>query len=295
MSLLKGKDIAEDIYSSLKTKIENLKQNNIIPGLTVILVGDRKDSETYVSMKNKKCLELGIKSNILKFNSDVDEETLISNIDSLNLNSTVHGILIQLPLPTHINPERVLSRVVLNKDVDGFHYENIGRLATNKNPTFKPCTPDGCMELIKKTNIDISGKHAVILGRSNIVGLPIALMLLHSNATVTICHSKTQNIEEHTKKADIVIAACGKTEMVKKEWLKKDAIVIDVGINSVTDETKKRGYRLVGDVDFNNAKDVASFITPVPGGVGPMTIAMLMKHTVDACYNSNNDSINDSN
>lgn len=283
MSILLGKDIAQNIYDDLTEKINKLSKLNVVPKLSVILVGNRADSETYVSMKNKKCKELGIISDILKFDEDVSQEELINTIQLLNNDTNVHGILVQLPLPKHINTDAVLSNVSIKKDVDGFHYENMGKLSTNKNPEFKPCTPDGCMELIKKTNIDISGKKAVILGRSNIVGLPISLMLLHNNATVTICHSKTKDIESYVQKADIVIAACGRAKMVKKSWIKPGAIVIDVGINSITDNTKKRGYRLVGDVDFDEVKDIASYITPVPGGVGPMTIAMLMKHTVEAC------------
>jgi len=288
MSILLGKDIAQNIYNDLTEKINKLSKLNLVPKLSVILVGNRADSETYVSMKNKKCKELGIISDILKFNEDVSQEELINTIQSLNNDTNVHGILVQLPLPNHINTDTVLSNVSIKKDVDGFHYENMGKLSTNKNPEFKPCTPDGCMELIKKTNIDISGKQAVILGRSNIVGLPISLMLLHNNATVTICHSKTKDIESHVQKADIVIAACGRAKMVKKSWIKPGAIVIDVGINSVTDNTKKRGYRLVGDVDFDEVKNIAGYITPVPGGVGPMTIAMLMKHTVEACLKNLN-------
>ena len=283
MSILLGKDIAQNIYDDLTEKINQLSKLNVVPKLSVILVGNRTDSQTYVSMKHKKCKELGIISDILKFEENVSQEELINTIQLLNNDTNVHGILVQLPLPKHINTDAVLSNVSIKKDVDGFHYENMGKLSTNKNPEFKPCTPDGCMELIKKTNIDISGKKAVILGRSNIVGLPISLMLLHNNATVTICHSKTKDIESHVQKADIVVAACGKAKMVKKSWIKPGAIVIDVGINSVTDNTKKRGYRLVGDVDFDEVKDIAGYITPVPGGVGPMTIAMLMKHTVEAC------------
>lgn len=288
MSILLGKDIAQNIYDDLTEKINKLLKLNIVPKLSVILVGNRADSETYVSMKHKKCKELGIISDILKFDENVSQKELINTIQSLNNDTNVHGILVQLPLPNHINTDTVLSNVSIKKDVDGFHYENMGKLSTNKNPEFKPCTPDGCMELIKKTNIDISGKQAVILGRSNIVGLPISLMLLHNNATVTICHSKTKDIESHIKKADIVIAACGRAKMVKKSWIKPGSIVIDVGINSVTDNTKKRGYRLVGDVDFDEVKDIAGYITPVPGGVGPMTIAMLMKHTVEACLKNLN-------
>ena len=286
MKLLDGKVISNEIYTELKKDIENL---NEAPGLTVILVGNRKDSETYVNMKHKKCLELGIKSDIIKYNiEDVTTSILCNKIEELNSDKSIHGILIQLPLPDHLDTELILSTVALQKDVDGFHFENIGRLATNKNPLFKPCTPDGCIELLSRYNISVSGKKVVVLGRSAIVGLPLSLMLLYLNATVTICHSGTVNIEEETRNADIIIAACGRSRMVKKDWVKPDAVIIDIGINSIDDLSKKRGYRLVGDVDFEDVKDIVSHITPVPGGVGPMTIAMLMKHTVEACKNINN-------
>ena len=286
MILLDGKVISNEIYTELKKDIEHLNES---PGLTVILVGNRKDSETYVNMKHKKCLELGIKSDIVKYKSDdVTTSILCNKIEELNRDKAVHGILIQLPLPDHLNTELILSTVSLQKDVDGFHFENIGRLSTNKNPLFKPCTPDGCIEILNRYNINVSGKKVVVLGRSAIVGLPLSLMLLYLNATVTICHSRTVNIEEETRNADIIIAACGRSRMVKNNWVKQDAIIIDIGINSIDDPTKKRGYRLVGDVDFDDVKDIVSHITPVPGGVGPMTIAMLMKHTVEACKNINN-------
>ena len=280
--LISGKDISNIINDELKDEIKLLSEHNIIPGLAVILVGNRKDSQTYVNMKRKRCEKLGIKSVLIKLEENISEKELIKNVIDLNNDNSIHGILIQLPLPKHINEENVLSNVNLNKDVDGFHFENMGRLVKNRNPLFVPCTPEGCIELLDRYNIEISGKDLVVLGRSNIVGLPIALLLLHRNATVTICHSKTHDIEDKIKRADILIAACGRTQMVKKDWLKDGVVIIDVGINSVEDATRKRGYRLVGDVDFQNAKEVASYITPVPGGVGPMTISMLMKHTITA-------------
>ena len=280
MKLIDGKEISKQIYSELEDKILILKKKNIIPGLAVIIVGDRIDSQTYVRMKEKKCIELGIKSKIIKLKETISEPDLIVEIYKLNNNNSIHGILVQLPLPKYINENVVLNHIDLKKDVDGFHFNNIGKLTLNRNPVFVPCTPFGCIELLKRSKIEIKGKNVVILGRSNIVGLPLSLLLLHENATVTICHSKTVNIMEHTQKADIIIAACGKTQMVKKDWIKKGVVIIDVGINSIEDKTKKKGYRLVGDVDFDDVKNKVSYITPVPGGVGPMTIAMLMTQTV---------------
>lgn len=282
--LISGRDIAKTIDEELKLQISELKQHNIIPGLGVILVGDRKDSQTYVRMKRKRCENLGIYSKLIKLDVDVSQKEVINHIIDMNQEPHIHGILVQLPLPKHMNEEEVLSQVRLDKDVDGFHFENMGRLTKNRDPLFMPCTPEGCIEMLDRHNIDISGKDAVILGRSNIVGLPVALMLLHRNATITICHSRTQNIEDKIKQADILVAACGIPEFVKQEWLKEGVVIIDVGINSIDDSTRKRGYRLVGDVDFKNAKEVASYITPVPGGVGPMTISMLLKHTVESAY-----------
>ena len=288
MKILDGKEISKEIYSELNKEIINLKNYGVVPGLAVILVGDRKDSESYVNMKYKKCLELGIYSTIYRYNeNEVSDTCLYSKITELNNDKNIHGILVQLPLPNHIDTESILSSVSIDKDVDGFHFENMGRLAVNKNPLFTPCTPDGCIEILKTTDIEIKGKKVVVIGRSAIVGLPLSLILLNLGATVTICHSKTKNIEEETKTADILIAACGKTHLVKSHWIKDNAIIIDIGINSIDDSTKKRGYRLVGDVDFEDVKDKVSYITPVPGGVGPMTICMLMKHTVEACKRIN--------
>ena len=287
MKIISGKEIASSIYDELKVKIQYLKTLNIIPGLAVVLVGERIDSQTYVNMKVKKCMELGIISRQVKFESDVSEETLLHSIQELNADSKIHGILVQLPLPKHLDEHKILSQISLAKDIDGFHCANIGKLALNRNPSFVPCTPKGCVELLKRTGIEIQGKNVVILGRSNIVGLPLSLLLLHENATVTICHSKTENIKSYTQNADILIAACGRIEMVKGDWIKKGCTIIDVGINSKDDPTKKRGYRLVGDVDFDSVKEKVGYITPVPGGVGPMTIAMLMSQTVDAASHHN--------
>jgi len=285
MKIINGKLISKDIYSELSAKIKDI---DIIPGLAVILVGDRVDSNTYVRMKEKKCQQLGIYSKVIRFNDTVEESEIINAITDLNNDNSIHGILIQLPLPKHINENNVLSKVCLTKDVDGFHCSNIGNLTLNKQPTFIPCTPKGCIELLKRSEIDIEGKHAVILGRSNIVGLPLSLLLLHENATVTICHSRTKDVKNITQTADILIAACGRMEMVKSDWIKEGCVIIDVGINSKNDATRKRGYRLVGDVDFEDVKDKVGHITPVPGGVGPMTIAMLMSQTVESAVNYSN-------
>lgn len=289
MKLISGKEIADTIYSELKKRISVLQEKNIKPGLAVIIVGERIDSQTYVKMKVKKCMELGITSRHIKLEDTISQESIVEIIQELNQDAKIHGILVQLPLPNHLDENKILSQISLNKDIDGFHCANIGKLALNRNPSFVPCTPKGCVELLKRTGITIDGKNIVILGRSNIVGLPLSLLLLHENATVTICHSKTQNIKEHTQKADILIAACGRMEMVKEDWIPEGCVIIDVGINSKDDPTRKRGYRLVGDVDFESVKEKVSYITPVPGGVGPMTIAMLMTQTVESaektsCY-----------
>ena len=285
MKIINGKLISKDIYSELSAKIKDI---DITPGLAVILVGGRVDSNTYVRMKEKKCQQLGIYSKVIRFNDTVEESEIVNAITDLNNDNSIHGILIQLPLPKHINENNVLSKVSLTKDVDGFHCSNIGKLTLNKQPTFIPCTPKGCIELLKRSEIDIEGKHAVILGRSNIVGLPLSLLLLHENATVTICHSRTKDVKNITQTADILIAACGRMEMVKSDWIKEGCVIIDVGINSKNDATRKRGYRLVGDVDFDDVKDKVGHITPVPGGVGPMTIAMLMSQTVESAVNYSN-------
>ena len=287
MKLINGNSIADDIYKELNVKIHQLKtQHNIIPGLAVMIIGDRPDSLTYINMKRKKCKQLGIESFLIQLPIDILEEQVIQKISNLNNDPQIHGILIQLPLPKNFNQNKILSQVSIDKDVDGFHYNNIGKLALKQNPKFIPCTPKGCIELLQRSNIPISGMHVVVLGRSNIVGLPLSLLLLHQDATVTICHSKTQNIKNITKNADILIAACGCMELVKKDWIKKDITIIDMGIHRKEDKTKKRGYKLVGDVDFEDVKDLVAYITPVPGGIGPMTIAMLMTQTIESAFMS---------
>lgn len=277
-----GKTAAEHIYHNITTKINHLLKNNIVPGLTVIQVGDKKDSTTYVNMKAKMCEKYKINSNVIRLPETINESELIEIINSHNNDNSVHGILIQLPLPKHICEDNILNTVHINKDVDGFNIQNVGKLSINAKPKFVPCTPDGCIEMLKYYNIDVAGKHAVVIGRSRIVGLPLAHLLLRENATVSICHSKTQNIQSITKSADLIFAACGKANFIDNTMVKDNAIIIDIGINPVPDETKKSGYRLVGDVNYDDVKEKVHAISPVPGGVGPMTIAMLLKHTVDA-------------
>ena len=276
--IINGKLISKQILNEIADDIKTL---SIKPLLVVIQIGDRKDSTIYVKKKIEACELVGIKSRIYNFKTTVSTEELCSLLFRLNNDDQVNGILVQLPIPNHLNKEEILSKISHKKDVDGFHVINMGNLAmSGRTPYFIPCTPLGCLELLKRYNITIEGKHAVIVGKSNIVGLPMALLLLKNQATVTICHIKTKDIENHLKMADIVISACGCPRMIKKDWLKEGVVVIDVGINSIPDSTRKKGYRLVGDVDFEEVKNIASAITPVPGGVGPMTVAMLLKNTV---------------
>ena len=291
MIKIDGKEVSNSIYEDLKKNIYSLSINNIIPCLAVIIVGERKDSMTYVNMKNKKCIELGIKSILIKLNALITEWELLERIRELNEDNLVHGILVQLPLPDHIDKNNILESISIEKDVDGFHNTNIGKLALNTQPLFVPCTPLGVIELFKYYQIELEGKHVVMIGKSNIVGLPLSLLLLNAEATVTVCHIKTKNIKEITKNADILISACGQPQMIKSDWITNGTGIIDIGINAIKDDTKKKGYRLVGDVDFEDVKDKISFITPVPGGVGPMTIAMLMKQTVKSALNLNSGKI----
>ncbi len=280
--LIDGKAIAKAIQEELAAEVAMLKEKyGVVPGLATVLVGDNPASQTYVRMKRKRCGEIGIHSVGVELPGDATQEEVEAKVRELNADPAIHGILVQLPLPKHLNEEAVLNAISLEKDVDGFHPINIGRLAMkNRTPLFAPCTPAGIIELIDRIGVEIEGKEAVVLGRSNIVGLPVSMLLLKRNATVTICHSRTRDLPAVTRRADILIAAVGRTQMVKADWVKPGAVVIDVGINRVDDPTRKRGYRLVGDVDFEAVREVAGWITPVPGGVGPMTIAMLLKNTV---------------
>ncbi len=282
--LIDGKAIAATIRGEIKIEVDKMKaEYNRVPGLAAVLVGSRKDSQTYVRMKKKACAEVGITSFGYDLPEDVSQEDLLKVVQDLNANPDVHGILVQLPLPDHIDDEEILGAISLKKDVDGFHPLNIGRLSMKRrDPLFVPCTPRGVIELLDRMNIKIEGQRAVVLGRSNIVGLPAAMLLLHRNATLTICHSRTKDLPAVVREADILVAAVGRAEMVKADWVKPGAAVIDVGVNAVDDPTRKKGYRLVGDVAFDEVKEVAGYITPVPGGVGPMTIAMLLKNTLDS-------------
>jgi 5,10-methylene-tetrahydrofolate dehydrogenase/methenyl tetrahydrofolate cyclohydrolase len=280
--IINGKAIAERIRNEIATEVENLAtEYHIRPGLATVLVGEDAASETYVRMKRKACAELGIESFGHELSADSSQEEVEGLVKQLNADPNVHGILVQLPLPNHLDEEAILNAISIEKDVDGFHPINIGRLAMKgREPLFMPCTPHGCMVLLEEAGAQFEGANAVVLGRSNIVGLPAAMMLLKRNATVTIVHSRTKDLADQCRKADILIAAVGRAEMVKGDWVKPGAIVIDVGTNRVDDATAKRGYRLTGDVAFDEVKDIAKAITPVPGGVGPMTITMLLQNTL---------------
>ena len=282
--LIDGKQIAAEIRWEVKQKVdERLSRGLPIPGLATVLVGDNPASQVYVRNKQKSCAEVGIRSFGHALPADASQEEVEALVRQLNADSEVNGILVQLPLPAHLNEERVLSAIDLAKDVDGFHPLNIGRLAQKgREPLFVPCTPAGVMVLLERAGAQLAGANAVVLGRSNIVGMPVALLLLRADATVTICHSKTRDLPAVVRQADVLIAAIGKPEMVRGDWLKPGAVVIDVGINRVGDASAPKGSRLVGDVAFEEALEVASAITPVPGGVGPMTIAMLLKNTLRA-------------
>jgi len=282
--IIDGALVAADIRAEVKAEAALLKeQHAITPGLATVLVGSNPASHAYVRAKRKTCAELGLESFGHELPDDTSQADVISLVRGLSADQRVHGILVQLPLPAHISEEAVLSEVVLEKDVDGFNPVNIGRLGMkNRVPSFAPCTPSGVIELLKRTGAVMEGAHAVVLGRSNIVGLPLSLLLLGANATVSICHSRTQDIGALTRRADTLVAAIGRTRFVTAAMVKPGAVVIDVGINEIADATRKSGKRLVGDVDFDAVREVAGAITPVPGGVGPMTIAMLMKNTVTA-------------
>lgn len=283
--IISGKELAKEIRAELKEEVAQLKEKGITPGLRVILVGDDPASHVYVRNKAKACEKLGIHEITDQLPEDTSEEELLGLIDKYNKDPTYHGILVQLPLPKHINESKVLYAIDPVKDVDGFHPVNVGKLMIG-DPFFLPCTPHGIQEMLIRSGNDPGRKHVVVVGRSNIVGKPIANILLQkkdgANATVTICHTGTEDIGAFTREADIVIAATGWPNTVTADMVKEGVVVIDVGVNRVDDETTEKGYRLVGDVDFENIKEKAKAISPVPGGVGPMTITMLMKNTVRA-------------
>lgn len=278
MTLLDGKKLSIKIKEQLKKEVEKLKEEGVIPGLAVILVGNDPASQTYVKMKKNACNEIGIYSVVHEFPETITQKELLSTIDMINENPNIHGLLIQLPLPKHIDTTKILERVSPKKDVDGFHPYNMGRLVEGLD-TFAPCTPLGVMELFKEYNIDVKGKDVCIVGASNIVGKPMWALLLNEFATVDICHIETKDLKSHTLRADIVIVGVGKPNLITQDMIEEGAIVVDIGINRL-----KNG-KLVGDVDFENVSKKTSFITPVPGGVGPMTIAMLLKNTIKAAKN----------
>lgn len=273
--IIKGNEVAEKKRAQLKEEVVKLKEQGIVPGLAVILVGEDPASRSYVKGKQKGCEQVGIYSELIEFPDTITEERLLAEIDRLNEDDRINGILVQLPLPKHIEEKAIIERISPKKDVDGFHPINIGRMMTGQD-TFLPCTPHGILELVKETNIDISGKHVVVIGRSNIVGKPVGQLFLNENATVTYCHSKTKNIKELSKLADILVVAVGRPKMVTADYIKEGAVVIDVGVNRL--ETGK----LCGDVDFENVLDIAGYITPVPKGVGGVTITMLLHNTVES-------------
>ncbi|NLL49366.1 MAG: bifunctional methylenetetrahydrofolate dehydrogenase/methenyltetrahydrofolate cyclohydrolase FolD [Firmicutes bacterium] len=273
--IIDGKGIAAEIREDLKKEVAELTAKGKTPGLVVILVGDDPASTVYVRNKERSSKEVGINSTVHRLPAETTREELLGLIEQLNNDATVHGILVQLPLPDHLDEEEVINTISPEKDVDGFHPINAGKLLIGDDDAFVACTPAGVLELVKRTGVSIQGKNVVIVGRSNIVGKPAAVLFLQEHATVTVCHSRTKDVAEECRRADILIAAVGRPEMIKKDWVKPGAVVIDVGINRVDG-------KLVGDVDFEGVKEVASAITPVPGGVGPMTIAMLLRATVES-------------
>ena len=276
MMIIDGKKEAELLREEIKKEILEIKESkNKVPGLTVILIGNYTPSQIYVKNKEKNSKEVGMNSNVIKYSDDVTEKEILDKIKELNNDQNISGILVQLPLPKQIDKEKIINAIHPSKDVDGFNPVNVGNLSSGYQGLV-PCTPMGCLMLIKKVEKNLSGKHAVIIGRSNLNGKPMAQLLLKENCTVTIVHSKTKNLQQECLKADILVAAVGVPNLVKKDWVKKDAIVIDVGINKLND-------KIVGDVEFDQVKDIAKAITPVPGGVGPMTIACLLKNTLE-CF-----------
>ena len=283
--IIDGKQVAADMRAELKEKVAELKGEGVTPGLAVVLVGDDPASKSYVTAKERACEEIGIYSDDNRLPIDTTEADLLTLVEKLNKDPKINGILVQLPLPKHIDENRILLAIDPAKDVDGFHPVNVGKMVVGQE-AYLPCTPHGIIQLLIRNNVKLEGAEVVVVGRSNIVGKPIANLLIQKaptgNATVTVCHTRTKNMAEHVKRADIIIAAAGWPNTVTADMVKDGAVVIDVGVNRVEDATKKNGYRLVGDVDFEAVKEKASLITPVPGGVGPMTITMLLYNTVQS-------------
>ena len=283
--IIDGKQVAADMRAELKTEVAELKEKGIVPGLAVVLVGEDPASKSYVTAKERACEDMGIFSDDNRLDAGTSQAELMALVEKLNNDPKINGILVQLPLPDGLNEAEVLLAIDPAKDVDGFHPVNVGKMVVGEK-AFLPCTPHGILQLLMRSGVTIKGAEAVIVGRSNIVGKPLANMLIQKNptgnATVTVCHTRTKDLSYHTKRADIVIAAAGRPNTVTADMVKEGVVVIDVGVNRVEDATKKRGYRLVGDVDFEAVKEKASLITPVPGGVGPMTITMLLYNTVES-------------
>jgi methylenetetrahydrofolate dehydrogenase (NADP+)/methenyltetrahydrofolate cyclohydrolase len=284
--IISGTEIAQQMRDELVPRITKLAGHGVTPGLAVVLVGDDPASQVYVRMKGKACEKAGMHSRTVKLPGDTPEQDLLGVLDELNAEDAVHGILVQLPLPTHIDERRVLYSIRPEKDVDGFHPINVGKVVIGDPSGFRPATPYGVQQMLVRSEVETCGAHAVIVGRSNIVGRPMSSLLLHrglgGDATVTVCHSRTRDLPAVVRQADILIVAIGKPHFVTGDMIRPGAVVIDVGVNRVEDPTKEKGYRLVGDVDFDAAKEIASAVTPVPGGVGPMTITMLLYNTVQA-------------
>jgi methylenetetrahydrofolate dehydrogenase (NADP+)/methenyltetrahydrofolate cyclohydrolase len=289
--IIDGKMIASDIRLELKKEVQSLKRKGVIPGLAVILVGDDPASISYVTAKEKACEEIGIYSEDNRLPASLSEARLLGFVERMNNDPKINGILVQLPLPKHFDEHRILLAINPSKDVDGFHPTNVGKMVTG-GEAFLPCTPHGIVQMLLRTNIKLDGAEIVIVGRSNIVGKPLANILIQKspigNATVTVCHTRTKDISAHTKRADIVIAAAGRPNTITADMVKDGVVIIDVGVNRIEDASKKNGFRLVGDVDFDSVKEKASYITPVPGGVGPMTITMLLYNTVQSAKFSAN-------
>ena len=281
--IIDGKQVASDVRAEVASKVAELKKKGIAPCLAVILVGENPASVSYVTGKQKALAEVGMVDRSVHLPESTSEEELLKLIDQLNADDSVHGILVQLPLPKHINEEKVIMAISPEKDVDGFHPVSVGNLMIGR-PGFLPCTPHGIIVLLQKAGIETSGKHAVVIGRSNIVGKPVSILLARKdvNCTVTMCHTGTKNMAEITRQADIIVVASGHPHTLTADMVKDGAVVIDVGVNRIPDSTKKSGFRLIGDCDFDDLKEKTSFITPVPGGVGPMTIAMLMQNTLES-------------
>ena len=282
--LIDGKIIGEQVRKSVAAEVVKMvAEGRQRPGVATVLVGENPGSQAYVSSKQKACAQLGMESFGYKLPATASQQEVEALVQQLNADPKVNGILVQLPMPSHLDEESVLKLISIEKDVDGFHPLNIGRLAQKgREPLFVPCTPFGCIYLLKQSGVKLEGANAVVLGRSNIVGMPVALLLIRENATVTVCHSRTRDLPSVVRQADVLVAAIGRAEMVRGDWVKPGAAVIDVGINRIEDPSAPKGSRLVGDVCFEEVKDVAGWLTPVPGGVGPMTIAMLMRNTLHA-------------